>query len=161
MKPTCPVCGKEFWCDYPNQWVFKRNGQFICSWACIRLYDKGKEGIIMENVKTEKKRPGRKPGQKEQAKKPEAGKEEVRLTVEAEKVNITETPAEEYEVTAIRKKGIGEFYYDHKFRTIDWRSEIGEEVSMTPADWKKLAEEIPKILRILNADAWEAEDDGH
>lgn len=151
MKPTCPVCGKEFWCDYPNQWVFKRNGQFICSWACIRLYDKGKEGIIMENT-TEKKRPGRKPGQKAPEKKPEEKKEETKLTAEAVKMNIPEAPAEEYEVTAIRKKGLGEFYYDHKFRTIDWRSETGEEVSMPPEDWARLAEEIPKMMKILKAE---------
>ena len=107
----------------------------------------------MEN--TAKKRPGRKPKQPAEVKK-----EETTLTGEAVKMNIPETPEEEYEVTAVRKKGLGEFYYDHKFRTIDWRSEIGEEVSMPPADWARLAEEIPKMLKILKADMWEAEGHG-
>jgi len=40
MKPTCPVCGKSFWCDYPNQWAYKRGNQYICSWSCIREFDR-------------------------------------------------------------------------------------------------------------------------
>ena len=43
MRPKCPVCGKLFWCDYPNQWRYKREKTFLCSWGCLRKYDNGKE----------------------------------------------------------------------------------------------------------------------
>lgn len=59
---------------------------------------------------------------------------------------------EGYAATAIKKDGIGEFYFDKRSGTIDWRNEYGEEVSLLPADWEKLAEEIPKMLKILGAD---------
>lgn len=57
-----------------------------------------------------------------------------------------------YKTTAIKKDGIGEFYYDRQHGTIDWRNEFGEEVSLLPEDWKKLAEEIPKMLKILGVE---------
>ena len=55
-------------------------------------------------------------------------------------------------VTAIRVQGLGEFYYDKKFRTIDWRSGTGEEISLTPVDWAVLANRIPQMLQMLCAD---------
>lgn len=42
-RPQCPVCRKLFWCDYPNQWVYKRDGVFVCSWGCLRKFDELKE----------------------------------------------------------------------------------------------------------------------
>jgi len=81
--------------------------------------------------------------------KPEAEEEP-----EAEKPKITRPVSfEGYEVTAVRRKAIGEFYADKKFNCIDWRTEYGEEVSMTPDGWKEFAHEIPHILRILGVDA--------
>ena len=72
----------------------------------------------------------------------------------AEKPKITKAVHYDgYEVTAIRRKSIGEFYADKKFNSIDWRTEYGEEVSMTPDGWKEFAHEIPHILRILGVDA--------
>ena len=59
---------------------------------------------------------------------------------------------EEPTVTAIRFNGLGEFYYDKKYRTIDWRSEVGEEISLTPVTWAVLAEKIPVMLKKLGAD---------
>ena len=56
---------------------------------------------------------------------------------------------EMWHVTAIRNKEWGVFYFDEKFRTIDWRHPSGEEVSLTVADWKRLPELIPQILRVL------------
>ncbi len=61
--------------------------------------------------------------------------------------------ADGYKATAIKKDGIGEFYFDKRSGTIDWRNEYGEEVSLLPADWERLAEEIPKMLKILGAEA--------
>lgn len=57
-----------------------------------------------------------------------------------------------YAATAIKKDGIGEFYFDKRSGTIDWRNEYGEEVSLLPEDWKRMAEEIPKMLKILGAE---------
>ena len=37
----CPVCGKAFYVQFPDKWQYKRANQFICSWRCIRLLDKG------------------------------------------------------------------------------------------------------------------------
>jgi len=54
-----------------------------------------------------------------------------------------------YDVTAIRKTGMGEFYHDVQYRTVDWRSPEGEEISLFPEEWMKLAEEIPEVLGIL------------
>ena len=57
----------------------------------------------------------------------------------------------EYEVAAVRKKGLGEFYYDAEHRTVDWRNPYGEEASLDPEIWRQLAEEIPKVLKMLGA----------
>lgn len=58
-----------------------------------------------------------------------------------------------YDVTAIRHPAIGEFYYDRKFNSIDWRTEEGDEVSMAPALWRELTEQLPKIMEILGVGA--------
>lgn len=56
MKAICPVCGDSFWCDYPNQWVYKRRNQFICSWACLRMYDRIRKEEEQVNKVTANKR---------------------------------------------------------------------------------------------------------
>ena len=43
MRPKCPVCGKLFWCDWPNLWRYKREKIYLCSWSCLRKYDERKE----------------------------------------------------------------------------------------------------------------------
>lgn len=60
--------------------------------------------------------------------------------------------AEDAQVTAIRFPGLGEFYFDSKYGTVDWRSNEGEEISLTPADWAVLANRIPEMLKLLGAD---------
>ena len=47
MRRKCPVCGKRFWCDWPGLWAYKRDKLFLCSWSCIREYDR-KEAEKME-----------------------------------------------------------------------------------------------------------------
>ena len=47
MRRKCPVCGKRFWCDWPGLWAYKRDKLFLCSWSCIREYDR-KEAKKME-----------------------------------------------------------------------------------------------------------------
>lgn len=44
MIQNCPMCGKAFDVLWPDQWVFKRNKRFICSWSCLRAADK-MEGV--------------------------------------------------------------------------------------------------------------------
>ena len=57
-----------------------------------------------------------------------------------------------YDVTAIRHPVLGEFYYDRKFNSIDWRTEEGDEVSMAPAMWRELTEQLSKIMEILGVE---------
>ena len=37
----CPVCGKKFYVPELQEWVYKRSGIPLCSWTCLRKYDKG------------------------------------------------------------------------------------------------------------------------
>ena len=83
-------------------------------------------------------------------------------TPEANKVEIVEVPEKQkitkplnydgFEVTAIRDGDVGEFYYDRKFETIDWRTLGGDEVSMGPAFWKIFYEKLPKIMAVLGVE---------
>ena len=45
---TCINCKKEFEVLWPDQWVYKRGSGFLCSWKCLREWDKRKE----ENMAT-------------------------------------------------------------------------------------------------------------
>ena len=36
----CPVCRKEFVVLYQNLWRYKRGSKWMCSWKCLRAYDK-------------------------------------------------------------------------------------------------------------------------
>ena len=60
--------------------------------------------------------------------------------------------SEIWHVSAIRNKEWGEFYYDKEHGTIDWRNTYGEEVSLAVADWKRLPDLIPNILRALGVE---------
>ena len=81
-------------------------------------------------------------------------------TPEANKVEIVETPEDpptrvirrvcgKYEVSAIRVKDLGEFYYDIKYNSIDWSAPDGAEVGLSPNGWQNLMEELPGILSAL------------
>ena len=70
-------------------------------------------------------------------------------------VNVgTEAPdeSEVWHTAAIRNNEWGTFYFDDKYRTIDWRHPGGEEISLPLADWKRLPELIPQILHVLGAE---------
>ena len=73
---------------------------------------------------------------------PETGNVEVVCTM----------PNLEYEVSAIRTEEFGEFYYDKKFNSIDWRTAEGDEISLHPLGWKNLMDQLPEILRILGVE---------
>ena len=59
---------------------------------------------------------------------------------------------ERYTVTAIRYQEIGEFYYDHKYNAIDWRTAEGEEISMSPTGWKILIRDLPEVMKVLGVE---------
>lgn len=54
----------------------------------------------------------------------------------------------DFEISAIRNS-LGEFYFDKKYNAIDWRTIEGEEVSLSPAAWRELAEVVPDVLTVL------------
>ena len=111
----------------------------------------------MKKDGTPAKKPGRKPQQIETP-------EEIIPTVKVDgplKIETPETgnvevvctmPNLEYEVSAIRTEEFGEFYYDKKFNSIDWRTAEGDEISLHPLGWKNLMDQLPEILRILGVE---------
>ena len=47
---TCAVCGKPIEMLYPHLWRYKRGNKMMCSWSCLRKYDRkeAKEEVIKE-----------------------------------------------------------------------------------------------------------------
>lgn len=173
MITTCPECGKEFDILYPDLWRYRR-GDFLCSYGCMRKHDKREEeNGEMKRLKKDgspAQRPGPKPKKQiietpegEFTKtKPEIPEKvaTVKLTgplnvetPEPEKIKVVNTePDMDYEVSAIRIKEFGEFYYDKKFNSIDWRTPDGDELGLPPQGWKNLMEQLPKILSLLGVE---------
>ena len=58
---------------------------------------------------------------------------------------------DKYLITALRHPELGEFYYDKKYDSLDWRTVEGDEISMSPSGWNSLLKDLPHILRILGA----------
>ena len=157
MITNCPVCGKAFDVLWPQLWRYVRAKRYLCSWKCLRLYDqKGSEDMYTKVKKdgTPAKKPGPAPKMitdpDVKAKLPE-----VDLTIKSEDLFEMEERGFEKRtiVTAIRVDGLGEFYYDQKHKSIDWRTEGGDEVSLGPAWWMQLVEDLPKILKKLGVEA--------
>lgn len=73
-------------------------------------------------------------------------------------VAVAETPEEKPEprrklkTTAVEHPDLGEFYYDKKFNCIDWRTPIGDEVSIGVKYWKEMVEDLPEILKALGVE---------
>lgn len=80
---------------------------------------------------------------------PEANKVEVVGTTEEAPTRVIRRIGGKYEVSAIRVPNLGEFYYDIKYNSIDWRTHDGAEVGLSPAEWKTLMSELPDILTAL------------
>ena len=80
-------------------------------------------------------------------------------TPEAEKIEIVEAPEVQpmtydgMEVSALRHPDLGEFYFDKKYNSIDWRTPEGDEISLGPAWWKQLVTYLPKIMKLLGVDS--------
>ena len=116
-------------------------------WGHIRALMKEKEPEIFAKIpdgRETAKRPGQMPTVKLSG--------PIRIeTPEDPPTRVIRRIGGKYEVSAIRVENMGEFYYDIKYNSIDWRTEAGDEVSLSPTGWKNLAEELPDILAALGA----------
>ena len=52
-------------------------------------------------------------------------------------------------ITSIRHPELGEFYYDKKNKCIDWRTDGGDEISLSATGCETLLKDLPHIMRIL------------
>lgn len=52
----CAECGKEFVVLYQDLWRYRRGEKWLCSWKCLRAYDKSKEGSSLRKVTLEDKK---------------------------------------------------------------------------------------------------------
>lgn len=52
-------------------------------------------------------------------------------------------------VSALRDDTVGEFYFDTKYMTLDWRAPDGTEVSLTAKTWHQVLEKLPAVMKIL------------
>ena len=76
--------------------------------------------------------------------------EDVMKAPEAEEVAISAPVfCETLHVSAVRDEQIGEFYYDAKYQTLDWRAPDGTEVSLLPQTWHDVAVKLPDVMKIL------------
>ena len=176
MTTKCPVCGKKFTILYPNLWAYKRYGQFICSWGCIRQHDR-KEAEEMYTKKKKDGTPAKKPGPKKietpegnmtviatkeppkvptvkldgalRIETPEAGKVEV-ISKECIGVKPIENGLEfEYRVTGI-DTAVGSFIYSKKQGYVDWDPIDGSgTVSMNLEEWKEFMKVFPGAMKVL------------
>ena len=206
MIKNCLVCGKAFDVLYPDIWRYVRNGRYLCSWKCIRLYDKEKkeeEQMKKDNEPIKRLRmskddmaeavrlwrendPGLEQylkdhginhiGKWKQNQKLRYGKSVPAATVkvdgpiriqtkEPEKIEVQrlhELPDvdekynpdlfDKYQTVAIRHPNLGVFYYDQKFHCIDWRSEEGDEISLSLQAWSELHKDLPEIFKRLGVE---------
>ena len=171
MITKCAQCGKRTVVLYPDLWAYKRGNavarKYLCSWSCLREYDKekGVEDMSLTQVKkdgTPAKKPGRKPAKK-QIETPEGefvtvatkvpptvinGVEYERL--EQEKPEKPETPVNQLEFKIVGIEGqYGRFVYDKARNEIIWSTEDGEAAAMSPTSWRIFAKQMPRVVELL------------
>ena len=172
MTLYCDFCGRRWFAHWPEFWPYRYKDEIYCSENCricsATLIKLGRgEKKLMARMKKDGspvKKPGRKPTIKLDG-------ELMIETPEAKNVEIVETPENvvkvieapqlklkpglrglnnsDFEVSAIKHPVLGEFYYDQKFGMVDWRTQDGEEVSLSPKAWKELYLLIPDVMGIL------------
>lgn len=59
---------------------------------------------------------------------------------------------DKYQTVAIRHPNLGVFYYDQKFHCIDWRSDEGDEISLSLQAWSELHKDLPDIFKRLGVE---------
>lgn len=172
MIIRCAVCKKQVVVQWPELWGYKRKNRFMCSWKCLRAFDNKEKGAKEVYTKTKKDgTPAKKSGPKpkaepevelvydpsimEEYRREQAQKAANEKARNAEPVTEEKTETDQrdlFHTAAIRNKRMGTFYYDEKFRTIDWRNPFGEEISLPPEDWKWLGDHIYEILIALGVE---------
>ena len=171
MMSVCPICGKYHCIHWPEHWVYRRGQTYYCSAMCMDV-DIVRDMNLLKQVRADRKKrkeakkmekmkkdgtPAKKPGPKKKD-----GIAQVKVdgalrieTPEANKIEIVETPekpkqpVKAYKVTGIRTENFGDFYFEQKFKSIDWRTEEGDEIGLPPIGWKNLMQEMPDILNAL------------
>lgn len=181
MINNCPVCGKAFDVLWPHLWRYKIGNNYFCRWTCFRAAETGKKEIVMKKSAQPRARMTREEmdtamriwrdggdldaylkahGITNIAKWKMNAKNRRPAEVPAEdpvRPQLPEEPAEEkprkkYKTTGIRSEEFGEFYFDKKYNSIDWRTDEGEEISLSPVGWLNLAAELPDILSELGVE---------
>ena len=148
MKRTCPVCGKAFWCDFPDLWVFKRNGQFICSYGCTRSYDR-KEASEMYNKTKKDGSPARKPGPK----KPEGNMTVVATKEPPEVQNTCKAIINPLEVYSVKSRVVKANYrYDDGNLILEGPAFSFNMLLMTGKEWVQFADEIRTAIEQLGVE---------
>ena len=179
MVTKCAQCGKRTVVLYPDLWVYKRGNKFgykyLCSWSCLREYDKekGVEDMSFTQVKkdgTPAKKPGRKPTKK-QIETPEGEFVTVATKVppktifdddvEAKlpKVEVPEkpksrftTPAklEGFEIAAVRGD-FGVYLASAEYNYFEFQAFEGD-LCMKPEDWSDQLEELKHAAKVLGVE---------
>ena len=145
MVKDCPVCGREFIVSWPGGWSYRKGGEYLCSWKCLQQKRKGsrKMGDAEEN-RTQSGEARENVGL--------VWDESVAEEYRREQAQKATGERDLWKTAAVRNSTMGTFYYDEKYRTVDWRSPYGEEISLPPEDWKWLADHIGMILHALGVD---------
>lgn len=173
MMSTCPVCGKLTCIHWPEHWVYKRGQTYYCSAMCMDV-DIVRDVNILKQVREDRRKrkeakkmynklkkdgtPAKKSGPKPKMLTDQDVEAKIPEPVDGGEWEKIEKPKEQkalaktYKVTGIRTENFGEFYYDQKFNSIDWRTEEGDEVSLPPIGWKNLMQEMPDILKALGVE---------
>ena len=174
MIHKCTVCKKQFDVLYPDLWRYKRWNRFMCSWKCLRAFDK-KEGSDDMYTRTKKDgTPAKKAGPKPKPKAEptvelvydESIKEEYERDLKAREERgrrIAEglDKADRYRkeladvvdslpVAAVYSRTID----GARFKKIDGGMEMVSaewRIRLTAYEWFKLTEEILVAIRQLDA----------
>ena len=151
MISNCPVCGKAFDVLWPQLWRYKENGNYICTWKCLRQLRKEAEEMgKFKKDGTPAKKPGPKPKNTvniEDVKKDKEIADKVMETVRKEMPK----PGIEYKVTGI-DTAIGSFQYFKSNQYLDWTDLNGETVSMNLEEWKEFMKTVPEAIKVLGVE---------
>ena len=148
MRRTCPVCGKLFFCDYPNLWVYKRYGEFICSYGCLRQFDR-EEASKMYSKTRKDGTPARKPGPK----KPEGNMTVVATKVSPEVHNTYKAIINPLEVYSVKSRVLKANYrHDDGNMIFEGPALSMSTILMTGKEWIQFADEIRTAVEQLGVE---------
>lgn len=164
MVTKCPVCGKAFDVLWPQLWRYRENRQYICTWKCLRQKRKEEEEMAkMKKDGTPAKKPGPKPKDKVIKGSPEQVFQKVKAaTIKLDGALNIETPEGEYAIRPgittkpdlnyrIRsvETDLGVYSADSEYFEFKSKRNKSDAIEMELDDFIRLAEELPKVMRIL------------